>query len=96
MRPILLLFSLFFIIVSCEDGDNCDWGEKGTVLFVDVEGGCWKILSDNIVSYEPMNLEEKFKIDSLRIRFEYEIEEEIGSICQVGEFVISITKIEKL
>lgn len=92
----ILFFLLFFLTVSCEDGNNDEWGEKGTVSFVNVEGGCWKIISDKGIHYELINLEEEYKVDGLRIRFEFEIYENQSSECQIGQLIIQIIRIEKL
>ena len=92
----ILFFLLFFLIISCGNSNNDEWGEKGTVSFINVEGGCWGIISDKGVDYEPTNLEDEYKVNSLRIRFEFEIGENQSSECQTSELVIQITRIEKL
>ena len=95
-----IITQILFIIASCsfigcdEERDE-DWGEKGNVRFTWLEGGCWFIQSDEGISHEPINLEQEYKEDGLRIRFEYELEEGYRSYCRTGE-VIRITRIEKL
>jgi len=92
----ILLFISLFLNIFCDNSKINEWGENGTVLFSEIEGGCWEILFDIGVDYEPVNLEEQYKIDSLRIRFEYGVEEQLVSYCMISEFIISITRIEKL
>jgi len=64
----------------------------GTVRFVDVEGGCWGIETDDVM-YEPINLRESFRIDGLEVDFEAEERTDLSSICQIG-VIVELTEIE--
>ncbi len=42
----------------------------GTILFQDLEGGFYGLVADDGATYDPLNLDETFKQDSLRVRFQ--------------------------
>ncbi len=43
---------------------------EGTVVYVDLEGGFYGIRGDDERDYLPLELEERFRQDGLRVRFE--------------------------
>jgi hypothetical protein len=52
---------------------------SGTVVFIELEGGFYGIVSDGGERYDPLNLDDEFKTDGLRIRFEaMTIQEQVG------------------
>lgn len=67
----------------------------GTVKFIDLEGGFYGIVGDDGKKYDPTNLDQQFKEDGLRVRFEAKIRRDIASIHMWGT-IIELTKIEKL
>ncbi|MEK6833116.1 MAG: hypothetical protein AABY32_03640 [Nanoarchaeota archaeon] len=79
------------------DEDELSENEKiegeGIVKFVDVEGGCWIIETDDGIKYEPTNLNESYKQNGLKVEFEGKIQENMTSVCQVGT-LIKLTEIE--
>jgi hypothetical protein len=50
--------------------------DRGTVRFIGLEGGFYGIIDDHARHWDPTNLPEKFKTDSLRVRFEAVITDE--------------------
>ena len=42
----------------------------GTILYQDLEGGFYGLVADDGATYDPLNLDEAFKHDSLRVRFQ--------------------------
>lgn len=58
----------------------------GTVDFVDVEGGCWRISADG-KNFELINLANEFKQDGLLVDFNGTIRTDMASTCQVGTLV---------
>ncbi|KPJ61703.1 MAG: hypothetical protein AMJ46_00285 [Latescibacteria bacterium DG_63] len=60
---------------------------EGTVQFLDIEGGCWRIAGNDGVNYEPINLPEEFKEDGLAVRFKVKYRDDLVSICMVGRIV---------
>ncbi|PJA98165.1 MAG: hypothetical protein CO128_08715 [Ignavibacteriales bacterium CG_4_9_14_3_um_filter_30_11] len=68
---------------------------KGTVIHINLEGGFWGIIGDNEKNYDPQNLPENFKRDSLRVSFEYKISENQASTHMWGQ-LIDIVKIVEI
>ncbi len=66
---------------------------KGTVKFINLEGGFYGIVGDDGKNYLPINLSKEFKIDGVRVKFEGKIRNDILTIYMWGE-PIEITKIE--
>ncbi|MDX1495196.1 MAG: hypothetical protein R3253_14100, partial [Longimicrobiales bacterium] len=58
-------------------------GTLGTVVFLDVEGGCWGIETDEEL-VEPINLPEEFRTHGLAVRFSASEARDAASICQIG------------
>ena len=81
------------LLVGCSKITDEDeqWGEKGTVSL----GICWIIVSGDSVVYEPINLDEEFKVEDLSVKFEYKERNDMVSICMQGS-IIELTRIEKL
>jgi inhibitor of cysteine peptidase len=65
----------------------------GTVKYIDLEGGFYGIVGDDNKQYEPMNLEQTYQQDGLRVRFQAKIRQDMASIYMWGK-IIEITKIE--
>ncbi len=83
----------FLLTVAVILTPSCAWGPEtarpdeailGTVEFVEVEGGCWRIRADDGTSYEPLNMPEEFVKDGLRVAVVFSFPEDLVSICQVG------------
>ncbi len=92
----LVLASLALLGVgSCtSDAMSPEVERIGVVSFVEVEGGCWKIVHDN-TSYEPVHLDPDYRIDGLRVEFSARLAPDLGSFCMVGTLV-EITSIGRL
>ena len=56
---------------------------SGTVVFSNVEGGCWTIVADTGSAYEPVGLSDDFKKDGLRIQFTLRTLD-VATLCMVG------------
>lgn len=41
----------------------------GTIVYMDLEGGFFGLVAEDGMKYNPLNLDEQFKQDSLRVRF---------------------------
>jgi len=67
----------------------------GTIKYIDLEGGFYGIIADNGERYDPINLNQEFQVDGLRVRFEAKIRDDIVGIHMWG-VLIEILKIEKL
>jgi hypothetical protein len=66
----------------------------GTVQFVNVEGGCWRVVGTDGTSYEPTNLAPSFRVDGLEVSMVLTPAKNAGSYCMVGQLV-ELVSIEK-
>ncbi|MHC4709167.1 MAG: hypothetical protein ACYTA3_01730 [Planctomycetota bacterium] len=66
---------------------------NATVEFTPVEGGCWRLTTDE-TSYEPVSLDQEFQEDGLPVRAALKPRPDLASICMVGQIVevLSIRK----
>jgi len=61
--------------------------EKGTIRYIDLEGGFYGIIGDNEIHYDPVNLPEEFKKDNLRVEFTARLSPEQYGIHQWGTII---------
>lgn len=100
MMKFTVLLSLALFLSACS-GEKPDRGGDssvvegetppatlaGTVRFVNVEGGCWKIEGDDGKNYEPVGSSQEIQfewVDGQRVEFTFRPAEGIGTFCQVG------------
>lgn len=81
------------LLFSCSLAGPETVSEVGTVEFLELEGGCWAIQTEE-ERYEPRNLSEEFRQDGLRVRFQGEVRSDMASICQIGP-IIEVQEIER-
>jgi hypothetical protein len=67
----------------------------GTVTFVALEFGFWGIIGDDGKHYDPVNLDEEFQVDGLRVQFKARISENQVSSHMWGT-IVEIIEIHKL
>lgn len=67
----------------------------GTIRFLKLEGGFYGIVSDDGEHYDPVNLNDEFKVNGLRVRFEATIIHDVLTFHMWGS-LISIRTIERL
>lgn len=75
-----------YYVELIEELTDCYLVDSGTLRYIDVEGGCWQIVSDDMSrTYEPI-FPAGFgpKYDGMRFTFRYKVMENMGSFCQVG------------
>jgi hypothetical protein len=68
-----ILFAAVLIVVAvlgCFEDQPDPVSDDGTVVFLSFEGGFFGIVDDHGRHWDPSNLAEEFKTDSLRVRFE--------------------------
>jgi len=71
------------------------WVPAGTVTFVDLEGGFYGIIGDDGTRYYPLQMDEQYKIDGLRVAFDYEPVKDIATIQMWGD-PVNLMFIEKI
>ncbi|HEX3035703.1 MAG TPA: hypothetical protein VHT73_11335 [Thermodesulfobacteriota bacterium] len=69
--------------------------KRGTVRFIDLEGGFYGIIGDDGKKYDPINLSQEFQVDGLPVRFEAEVRDDVAAMRMWGT-PIEIVRIEKL
>ena len=69
----------------------------GTITFFDLEGGFYGLVADDGARYDPMNLDEAFKEDGLRVRFHVRLRTGVMTIRQWGKpaEILEITRLEE-
>ncbi len=57
---------------------------RGTVVYLEMEGGFYGIITDDGESLLPLNLSEEHQVNGMLIYFTYSVEEDIATIQQWG------------
>ncbi len=90
---VAILLMATIALSSCSLGNIVSG--KGAIQFNDFEGGFYGIVADDGECYDPINLDEEFKVDGLRVRFKVKVREDLVSFHMWG-LVVEIIKIKKL
>jgi hypothetical protein len=96
---ILIVLVLATLIAVCSDNHNESDSiitGSGTIRFINLEDGFFGIVGDDGNRYDPINLEEEFRVDGLRVEFKLKKRPEGVSIHMWGipVEVLEIKKIE--
>ena len=88
------------MFISCKDilNNNDLISGKGMIVYQDLEGGFYGIISDSGENYLPVNIKSdfpEFQKDSLRVRFEGEKCEDQFSVYMWGT-LIELSEIKEL
>ena len=102
---LIVLLIMFSFSLSCNqyarnDKENIQSDEKvirskGTVKFIDLEGGFFGIIADDGSKYKPVNLPERYQKDCLKVRFEGKFRTDLMGIYMWGK-LIEIINIKEL
>ena len=57
----------------------------GTITFFDLEGGFYGLVADDGAQYDPLNLDDAFRQDGLRVRFRAQLRTGVITIRQWGK-----------
>lgn len=97
MRFRLSLLALVLALSGCSFLDsNADSSlDRGTVVYLDIEGGHFVLRTDDGATYVPVDLAAPFRRDGLRVRFSVRVLEDVVSICACGT-VVEVVEIEAL
>jgi hypothetical protein len=68
-RILLAALVAIAMVLSCCDRTELVSG-RGTVVFLSIEGGFYGIIDDNDDHWDPSNLPQQYRVDSLRVQFE--------------------------
>jgi hypothetical protein len=69
--------------------------DNGTVRFIDLEGGFFGIVGDDGEEYYPMNLDDEFQVNELRVHIEAQLQKDTMTIQMWGTPIL-ITRIEAI
>ena len=67
----------------------------GVIVYNEIEGGFYGIITDDGKKYNPINLDDSFKKAGLRVRFDANVKKDMVGIHMWGQYV-EILKIEKI
>lgn len=92
-----MLFAAVLIVAAalgCREDQPESISDTGTVVFLSFEGGFFGIIDDHGRHWDPSNLSDEFKADSLRVQFQ-------GKITDLATFrmwgrTIELTSIKRL
>ena len=93
----IFLTLLMFAItpVGCAGTDKDVISGKGTIEFINLEGGFYGIVGDDAKNYDPLNLSQEFQVDGLRISFQVKERKDVDTFHMWG-IPVEIIEIEKL
>jgi hypothetical protein len=92
IRRVLIVLFIVILISSC--GSNLNKVQKATVHWNAIEGGFWGIITDNDEKLNPINLDDEFKVDGLRVKLNFKEIEDYNGIYMWGT-AIEITNIKE-
>jgi hypothetical protein len=98
-RVIPLLFLILFavLIAACASAGGAEERDvmTGTVEFLDIEGGCWIIRTDDGRALSPSPLPARLRQNGLRVKFTASPDHGRITACMAGE-PVTILSIEPL
>jgi len=68
---------------------------SGTILHIPIEGGFYRLITDDGTKYDPINLPEEYKQNGLRVKFQVNQKKSMASVHMWGT-IVEIVKIENL
>jgi len=93
--PAVATIILLSLLASCDfSSDDNTLAIEGTVKFSLVEGGCWFVLAIDDTRYEPLDMPEELKEDSLFVKLIVLPRDDAVSICMVGRLVEIVRIVE--
>ena len=95
MVPILIMCSALLSAPGCGIIFGPDDMIRGTVKYIDVEGGFYGLVGDDGTHYDPMCLSEAFRHDGLRVKFTGKVREDLCNFHMWG-WIFEIDRIERL
>ena len=86
-----ILLALIAAIVACgcmaagEENESADHiTGNGTITYIDLEGGFYGIIADDGEHYFPLDLDERYQVDGMRITFTGKVAHDTVTIQQWG------------
>ena len=69
-RVLLAIALVTFAVLGCYEDEPASVSDTGVIVFLSLEGGFFGIVDDHDRHWDPTNLPEQFRVDSLRVQFE--------------------------
>ena len=83
-----IILALIGAIIVCgciaTDGDDGHISANGTVTYVDLEGGFYGIVTDDGERYLPIGLEDRYRVDGMRLTFSGRVVPDAVTLQQWG------------
>jgi hypothetical protein len=102
MKTLTLFLTLLFLFIGCSDNPTEPptliekFDAVGTMVYLDFSLGFYGILTNDSIKYLPLDLEEKFMINNLKIKFNFTIPKYSANTIVMWGKPIYITKIKKV
>jgi putative hemolysin len=72
-------------VIAIDTAGNATYvAETGTVAYIDLEGGFYGIIADDGMHYLPLGLEERYRVDGMRLTFAGEVSRDVMTVQQWG------------
>lgn len=95
MRVLWIILLLGAALTACTSMQQNTRGDivegTGTINHIELEGGFYGIVTEDGRQFDPIDLDESFKEDGLRVRFRAQTVEGVASIHMWGTLVEIIT-----
>ena len=89
-RLVFAFIGLTLLVFACGTlpGTDADvFSMQGTVVYQNVEGGVFVIISDDGRVYDPVNLEDSFKQNGLKVNIKARYQKDVMSSRMVGTII---------
>ena len=95
IRVFWIVLFLGTVLTACtstqQNGGGVMVEGTGTINHIELEGGFYGIVTDDGRQFDPIDLDESFKEDGLRVRFRAQTVEGVSSIHMWGTLVEIVT-----
>lgn len=96
VRLIIIITLSFGILLGCSKQNPVNYESgSGQVIYINLEGGFYGIKTDDGKNLEPINLSEEFKIDGIRISFNYKPRTDLASFRMWGT-IVELSEIKRI
>lgn len=95
-RLIIVIILSIGILLGCSKQNPVNYeNAKGQVTYINLEGGFYGIKTDDSKNLEPINLPDEYKIDGIRISFNYKQRTDLASYRMWG-IIVELSDIKRI
>jgi hypothetical protein len=91
----IFIFTLFLLLTYTAANSQTDVNSTGVIKYFNLEGGFYGIVTEDNTGYLPMNLQNEYKVDGLKISFSGTTVEDVMTTQQWG-IVIQLKSINQI